>query len=151
MRTGRPCKYNSDLERKTAKKELAKRRRLAKRKAAQLDRIGAGIRQYFSQKQRRKRNPTGLTNKQKRELAAALIQAAGAIVGNLRAQPSAGLDPGEAAKQLALWLKNLPGDYWDKRLGQRKTNFLRSYNPSWILESEKERPGVEVELDLSGL
>jgi hypothetical protein len=125
---GRPRKYHGDLERKTAKKEQARNWRLKHPRAKQLhqseDGLKAAVQQYLAQKQRRKRNPTPLTNKQKRELAAALIQAAGAVVGNLWAQPSAGLDPGDAAKQLALWLKDLPGDYWDKRLRQREINYF---------------------------
>jgi hypothetical protein len=76
-----------------------------------------------SMKIHRRRNPTGLTYKQKRALAAELIQAAGAIVENLRSSPrelsQQQLDPDEAASQLALWLKDLPGEYWDKRLGRR--------------------------------
>lgn len=145
---GRPRKYKSEEERRIARKEQARARRREQdweqrqyRRAGPMDNgLKALIGQVEAQKQRRKRNPTGLTNKQKRELAHALIQAAGAIVGNLRAQACAGLDPSDAAKQLALWLKDLPGDHWDKRLGQRKINyFFTGTKPEW-------EPGIKVDL-----
>jgi hypothetical protein len=45
-------------------------------------------------------------------------------VGKLQGQAYAGLDPGEAAKQLTIWLRDLPGDQWDKRLGQRRPDYF---------------------------
>ena len=128
MTPGRPRKYHSELERKTAKKEQARKWRLKHSRTQSLqssdDGLRAVIQQYLATKQRRTRKPTALTNDQKRELAATLIEAAGAIVGKLQGQPYAGLDPGEAAKQLTIWLRNLPGDQWDNRLGQRKINYF---------------------------
>lgn len=59
-----------------------------------------------------------LTNAQKRELATCLIVAAGDLLEEPE-QPMTlprGMDRQAAARQLAVWLKNLPGDRWDNRL-----------------------------------
>lgn len=60
-----------------------------------------------------------LTNAQKRELAAALLNKAGDLVEFFDEQcPGLAfeVDRADAAAQLAVWLKNLPGDAWDTRL-----------------------------------
>jgi hypothetical protein len=84
--------------------------------------LGMMVAEKEKMKGHRRRNPTGLTYKQRRALAAELIAAAGGIVENLRRgmrQSPERLDPHEVAAQLTVWLQDLPGDYWDKRLGRR--------------------------------
>ena len=75
MTPGRPRKYHSELERKTAKKEQARKWRLKHRRTQLLqsseDGLRALIQQYQAKKQSRTRKPTALSNEQKRELAAA--------------------------------------------------------------------------------
>lgn len=60
-----------------------------------------------------------LTNDQKRRLAAALLNKAGDLVEfftDLCPDLAEEIEAGDAAAQLAVWLKNLPGDAWDTRL-----------------------------------
>jgi hypothetical protein len=99
------------------------------------------MRQYLAQKQRRQRNPTGLSYKQKRELASELIRAAGDLMEKLRDQSNPGLDRDAAAKQLALWLKDLPGQEWDERLAQREIDYS-----FLVAKTMDRRPGVRVDL-----
>ena len=155
---GRPRKYHSAEEHRQARKEQARGRQLRKR----LDKMDAGFRRVIARieadKKRRTRNESGLTYRQKRALARELIQAAGAIVENLRVTGVRDLlerlDPDEVAKQLALWLKDLPGKYWDQRLGPRdpSADQLRAEFESATLEAAAStpsrapaaRPGVKV-------
>lgn len=60
-----------------------------------------------------------LNNDQKRALAAVLLNKAGDIVEfftELCPELAEEIDAADAAAQLAVWLKNLPGDAWDVRL-----------------------------------
>jgi hypothetical protein len=152
---GRPRKYHSREERAEAKKEQARLRREAGRRRERLDKFESRMRAYFAQmeaeKGRRSRNPTGLSYQQKRELAQELLWAAGDIAENIRSQPRPEVDPDDVAKQLALWLRHLPGKYWDERLGDRdwmdaelKAQLHARIKPP--LEREGDRPGVKVPL-----
>lgn len=63
----------------------------------------------------------GLTNDQKRRLAAALIQAAGDLLAGGAEVPAtipADIPRQLAEQQLARWLCRLPGDSWDPELAE---------------------------------
>lgn len=60
-----------------------------------------------------------MTRRQKQEIAARLIYAAGNLVefyGEDHSPEIPGISAEEFASTLAAWLKTLPGDSWDKRL-----------------------------------
>jgi len=65
-----------------------------------------------------------LTHKQKQALAAALLDSAGTIVEfwsrqrDLLGDDAKDITAEQAARQFAMWLKNLPGGAWDNRLPQ---------------------------------
>jgi hypothetical protein len=62
-----------------------------------------------------------MTNDQKRQLAnLVLFQAGNLIEYHTESLNELGIDPGEAAKQLTVWLAKLPGNSWDNRLPQPK-------------------------------
>src|SRR5437762_12736634 len=111
MAPGRPRRYQNQEERRKARKEQAWERRQHARLWSKEEGLKAAIWQLEAQKQRRNRHPTWLSNQQKCELASKLIRAAGEIVENLWTERPLGWDPEEAARQLALWLKKLHGDY----------------------------------------
>ncbi len=170
---GRPRKYHSDLERKTAKKEQAREWRLRKRRAVTMDKVDgglkAGIRQYLAQKRRRSRPRALLTNEQRRRLAQALI-CAGANLAQVMHEGGNGtnlsdINHREAAQQIADWLGRLPHKSWDPRLPQPRLEqgmreFLDAFarsgssSPGQALEArarepqseekERPRPGVKV-------
>jgi len=67
-----------------------------------------------------------MTNKQKEELAGALISRAGELIDDWAREVDTyhpelkGVSSAEAAEQLAKWLKHLPGNVWDVRLPEPK-------------------------------
>jgi hypothetical protein len=149
MILGRPRKYQNQEQRRRARKERAWERRQQAKAWSAHDGLKGMIGRYEAAKSRRNRHPTGLSNQQKRELALELIRAGGEIAEKFWADRPPGWDPEEAGKQLALWLKKLPGEYWDRRLGARRPELDAL---SAFLDSERERErseaGVQVDLQI---
>src|SRR5260221_2802908 len=78
---GRPRKYHSDLERKTAKKEQAREWRLRQRRAVTKGKVGGGlktgIKQYLAPKRPPSRPRALFANEPKRRMAQAPISVGG--------------------------------------------------------------------------